>query len=294
MGNKTHTFFITITMDNLIAYYYNLSVDKFKNIDNGLLVESNNNLYIAKEIQNMDNFNQILPNLTSDYYPPLITKEGNYTFNYNGKSYLLFQAINPADKIENHLLNIPVLSNITIDYSKIWENNIDYFIRRITESEDREVDEINYMNYYIGMSENAIAINERAKRINGATRLCISHFRIKYPNYSLTYKDPSELMIDYVSRDIAEYTKSKFFYDEMDFKEVIALINRYQLSDKEIMFLIARLMYPNYYFDLLSDKNIEEREIIINKRKSYEKFLLNLLKQIKTNNLFIEIHWLNI
>ncbi len=294
MGNKTHTFFITITMDNLIAYYYNLSVDKFKNIDNGLLVESNNNLYIAKEIQNMDNFNQILPNLTSDYYPPLITKEGNYTFNYNGKSYLLFQAINPADKIENHLLNIPVLSNITIDYSKIWENNIDYFIRRITESEDREVDEINYMNYYIGMSENAIAINERAKRINGATRLCISHFRIKYPNYSLTYKDPSELMIDYVSRDIAEYTKSKFFYDEMDFKEVIALINRYQLSDKEIMFLIARLMYPNYYFDLLSDKNIEEREIIINKRKSYEKFLLNLLKQIKTTNLFIEIHWLNI
>ncbi|MCX4249516.1 MAG: hypothetical protein OSJ65_07145 [Bacilli bacterium] len=294
MGNKTHTFFITITMDNLIAYYYNLSVDKFKNIDNGLLVESNNNLYIAKEIQNMDNFNQILPNLTSDYYPPLITKEGNYTFNYNGKSYLLFQAINPADKIENHLLNIPVLSNITIDYSKIWENNIDYFIRRITESEDREVDEINYMNYYIGMSENAIAINERAKRINGATRICISHFRIKYPNYSLTYKDPSELMIDYVSRDIAEYTKSKFFYDEMDFKEVIALINRYQLSDKEIMFLIARLMYPNYYFDLLSDKNIEEREIIINKRKSYEKFLLNLLKQIKTTNLFIEIHWLNI
>lgn len=294
MGNKTHTFFITITMDNLIAYYYNLSVDKFKNIDNGLLVESNNNLYIAKEIQNMDNFNQILPNLTSDYYPPLITKEGNYTFNYNGKSYLLFQSINPADKIENHLLNIPVLSNITIDYSKIWENNIDYFIRRITESEDREVDEINYMNYYIGMSENAIAINERAKRINGATRLCISHFRIKYPNYSLTYKDPSELMIDYVSRDIAEYTKSKFFYDEMDFKEVIALINRYQLSDKEIMFLIARLMYPNYYFDLLSDKNIEEREIIINKRKSYEKFLLNLLKQIKTTNLFIEIHWLNI
>ncbi len=294
MGNKTHTFFITITMDNLIAYYYNLSVDKFKNIDNGLLVESNNNLYIAKEIQNMDNFNQILPNLTSDYYPPLITKEGNYTFNYNGKSYLLFQAINPADKIENHLLNIPVLSNITINYSKIWENNIDYFIRRITESEDREVDEINYMNYYIGMSENAIAINERAKRINGATRICISHFRIKYPNYSLTYKDPSELMIDYVSRDIAEYTKSKFFYDEMDFKEVIALINRYQLSDKEIMFLIARLMYPNYYFDLLSDKNIEEREIIINKRKSYEKFLLNLLKQIKTTNLFIEIHWLNI
>ena len=294
MCNKTHTFFITITMDNLIAYYYNLSVDKFKNIDNGLLVESNNNLYIAKEIQNMDNFNQILPNLTSDYYPPLITKEGNYTFNYNGKSYLLFQAINPADKIENHLLNIPVLSNITIDYSKIWENNIDYFIRRITESEDREVDEINYMNYYIGMSENAIAINERAKRINGATRICISHFRIKYPNYSLTYKDPSELMIDYVSRDIAEYTKSKFFYDEMDFKEVIALINRYQLSDKEIMFLIARLMYPNYYFDLLSDKNIEEREIIINKRKSYEKFLLNLLKQIKTTNLFIEIHWLNI
>lgn len=294
MGNKTHTFFITITMDNLIAYYYNLSIDKFKNIDNGLLVESNNNLYIAKEIQNMDNFNQILPNLTSDYYPPLITKEGNYTFNYNGKSYLLFQAINPADKIENHLLNIPVLSNITINYSKIWENNIDYFIRRITESEDREVDEINYMNYYIGMSENAIAINERAKRINGATRICISHFRIKYPNYSLTYKDPSELMIDYVSRDIAEYTKSKFFYDEMDFKEVIALINRYQLSDKEIMFLIARLMYPNYYFDLLSDKNIEEREIIINKRKSYEKFLLNLLKQIKTTNLFIEIHWLNI
>lgn len=280
-------------MDNILAYYYNLSVDKYKLINNGLLIESNNNLYIAKEIQNMDNFKQILSSLNNDYYFPLITKDGNYFFTYNDKSYLLFQAVNPSVKNKDNLINTPILSNIEIDYSKIWENNIDYFIRRIAESEERDIEEIDYMNYYIGMSENAITMNEKAKKINGTSRLCISHFRIKYPNYNLTYKDPSELMVDYVSRDIAEYAKSKFFYDEMTSRELVEMINKYQLSDKEIMFLLARLMYPNYYFDLLSDKNIEKREIIIGKREMYEKFIGEVIKQIKTTNLFIEIHWLN-
>lgn len=141
------------------------------------------------------------------------------------------------------------------------------------------------------MSENAITINEKAKKMPGVARLCISHYRIKYPNYNLNYCDPTELLIDYISRDIAEYTKSKFFSEGMTVEELLKLINDYNLNDKELMYLFARLLYPNYYFDVLN--NIEKQQTIIEKRENYEKFLSAIFNQTKTMNMHINITWLN-
>lgn len=279
-------------MENIISFYYNLIVDKFKIINNGLIIDSANKLFIVKQIQDLEIFEELLPSINNNFYVPILSKEGKYYFEYNNKKYVLFEATTPSNIVGDNMIYIPIFTNKAIDYSKIWENNIDYFIKKITEMEKEDIEKINYLNYYIGMSENAIIINEKAKQMNGSSRISISHFRIKYPNYYLNYKDPTELLMDYISRDIAEYVKTKFFYDEMEINDLINLINKYNLSDKEVMFLFARLMYPNYYFDTFSEKNIEKQQIIHKKREKYELFLYNSIKQINSNNLYLNIDWL--
>lgn len=280
-------------MENVISYYYNLNVDNAKLINNVLIIESSKKLFVAKIIHDLDNFNQVINNLGPEYYLPILNKEGKFYFEYNGTNYALFMADNPSIIIGNNLIYQPVISDTLVDYTTIWENNIDYFIKRITETDRVEVEKINMLNYYIGMSENAITINEKAKKMNGTARLSISHFRISYPNYNLTYKDPTELLIDYISRDIAEYTKSNFFFSSMNCSELIGLISRMNLNDKEVMFLFARLMYPSYFFDAISENNIDKQEIIKEKREKYENFLFESLKQIKTTNLYLNIDWLS-
>lgn len=280
-------------MENVISYYYNLNVDNAKLINNVLIIESSKKLFVAKIIHDLDNFNQVINNLGPEYYLPILNKEGKFYFEYNGTNYALFMADNPSIIIGNNLIYQPVISDTLVDYTTIWENNIDYFIKRITETDRVEVEKINMLNYYIGMSENAITINEKAKKMNGIARLSISHFRISYPNYNLTYKDPTELLIDYISRDIAEYTKSNFFFSSMNCSELIGLISRMNLNDKEVMFLFARLMYPSYFFDAISENNIDKQEIIKEKREKYENFLFESLKQIKTTNLYLNIDWLS-
>ncbi len=236
-------------------------------------------------------FKQII-SINSDFYMPLINKDGEFSFEYNNKKYTLFKADNPSLKVDNNFKLIPVMQNVEIDYSKIWINNIDYFIKKITEMEHSEIEKVNYLNYYIGMSENAVIINEKAKKMSGLARITVSHYRICYPNYALTYNDPTELTLDFISRDLAEYIKTKFFFDKIDGNEVIELLNRYNINDKEIMFFLARLLYPTYYFDAITENNIEKQKIIIEKREKYENFLSLILNNLKTNNIMINISWL--
>ena len=278
-------------MENIISYYYNLRVDNYKLINNVFIFESNHYLFIAKEIKDLDMFKQII-SINSDFYMPLINKDGEFSFEYNNKKYTLFKADNPSLKVDNNFKLIPVMQNVEIDYSKIWINNIDYFIKKITEMEHSEIEKVNYLNYYIGMSENAVIINEKAKKMSGLARITVSHYRICYPNYALTYNDPTELTLDFISRDLAEYIKTKFFFDKIDVNEVIELLNRYNINDKEIMFFLARLLYPTYYFDAITENNIEKQKIIIEKREKYEHFLSLILNNLKTNNIMINISWL--
>lgn len=274
-------------------YYYNLNVDKSTLMNNVFIIESSGELYVAKELKNEEEYNKIASSVSSNYYSPIINKEGSYFFIYNEKKYVLFKAVNPSVARYDNFYIIPTISNTEINYTDIWTHNIEYFINQLMNMENRSIEQIDSLNYYIGMSENAITLNEKAKKINGTARQCVSHYRIKYPNYNLTYNDPTELKVDYISRDIAEYTKSKFFYDDMTLDEFIKIINKYQLNDKELAFLFARLLYPNYYFDLINSNNIDKQQIIIDKRKKYEEFLSDIFKQIKTTNLSININWLH-
>lgn len=280
-------------MKNIITYYYNLVPDKYKEIEDIILIECNKELYIAKVIKDKDMFIKIISEINNNiFYKPVLNKTNTYFFEYNNLTYSIFKAVEPSIARYDNFFILEVVDSVNINYSTIWEHNIEYYIKHLTSLESSNTEDITNINYYIGLAENAIKMNELGNKLTIKVRKCLSHYRIKYPNYNLTYCDPTELLVDYVSRDIAEYTKSKFFSDEMTVEEFIKIINKYNFNDKELLYLFARLLYPNYYFDLLPLKNIEKQQIIINKRKKYEKFLHEIFEQIKTTTLYINISWL--
>lgn len=281
-------------MENIISYYYNLDITNYQEQKEAIIIEANNKVFIAKIIKDIELFKKVLSlimNIPNDYYKPLGTRDNNYFFEYNSKQYVLFELINPSYDRKDNFLFISVTGD-AIDYSSIWENNMKYYSQLLPSKGQESLEEADFLNYYIGMGENAIAVNEIANSIKGNARVVIGHYRIKYPNYNLTYNDPTELYIDYISRDLSEYIKTKFFEIGITIDEVLALINKFNLNDKELMYLYARLLYPNYYFDFINEKE-ELRSKYKKKRKDYEKLLSGIFRQIKTTLTAVNIQWLN-
>lgn len=281
-------------MENIIRYYYNLNITNYQERKDAIIIEANEMLYIARYIKDSENFNRILGliyNIPNEFYKPVITKDSKYYFEYNGKSYTLFEVKAPSFLRSNEFVFL-ASGDQPRDYTEVWSNNIEYYIKQLITMETRDWEKIDYLNYYIGMAENAIALNERAKKMNGNARVVVSHYRIRYPNYDLTYNDPTELTIDYIPRDLAEYVKSKFFEQQITIEETLELIYKYELNDKELLYFFSRLLYPNYYFDLINAEKSECLEKYLRKRKEYELFLRETIA-ISQKNQTINIAWLS-
>lgn len=281
-------------MKDIINYYYDIKIDRLEIKNKCSIIESRGKTLIVKKIFNREKLEHIMPSLTNKFYKIILTKNNNFFFEYNNDTFIIFE-VYEASKEKLSDFDILLVSEEAQDYEKVWQNNISYYMNYITSTGCEHKELLNDFNYYIGMAENAITIYNYSKKVPGISRQCISHYRIKYPNFYLFYYDPTELTIDYISRDIAEYIKSKFYTNGISLEETLYLIKKYQLNEKETCLLISRLIYPNFYFDFIKEDSQENKKITANitkKRKSYEQFLKNLINQLKTTNLSININWL--
>lgn len=270
-------------MENIINYYYNLNIDLIKEYPKYLLLKSKNHYYIFKEylgeISELKKIIMLLNQNNIKYDKILLNRENEPITKYNNKDYILLELIQDNRVINNNFFIIKSNAN-NKNYSEIWSK----MVERINNSKSA----IN--NYYIGLTESAIALYNRSLLLNGDINYVISHYRVNYPNYSINYLDPTKMVIDVLGRDISEYVKSKFFIDSITVEEIIELIDKYQLNDKEINIMISRLLFPSYYFDLL--KNNEKEDKYIDRIEEYEKFIYNLCSKLNKNHYIIEIDWL--
>lgn len=282
-------------MKDIINYYYDIKIDRLEIKNKCTIIESLSRTLIVKKIIDREKLEQIIPNLTDKFYKIILTKQNSFYFEYNNETYIIFELYDASKEKLNDFDIILITQENEVDYEKIWQNNITYYMNYITSNGTEHKNLLNDFNYYIGMAENAITIFNISKQIRGYSRQTISHYRIHYPNHYLYYYDPTELTIDYISRDIAEYIKSKFYLKGISIQEVLDLIQKYQLNEKEICILVSRLMYPNFYFDFIKENSHNNKKSTIDitkKREEYEKFLKYLLEQIKTTNLSVNINWL--
>ena len=106
------------------------------------------------------------------------------------------------------------------------------------------------------------------------------------------FKNPLNICFDYRIRDISEYIKYMFFYEDKEvFDEIIKL---FRLNTEEYKLLFARLLFITPYYDIyekIIDGDIDEDKIkiIINKLENYEKYIkkiyLHLIRYINIDNI---------
>lgn len=289
-------------MKNIINYYYNLNLldvyevnDKFyfniNNIDylfiifdrpfedavpiyNLYLELKRRNIQVNDIITNKDN--QIITNVNGIFYVLIADKTKNRSINMNDILYL-----------QNNTLNIINEKKLyRTDWIKMWKEKIDYYETQMNEIARKFKKISDNIDFYIGLGENAISylVNSNVKIEN----TCISHKRIDINKGAFDFYGPVNFIIDSRVRDFAEYTKNLFFLDKIDFDLFRYYLDYMNFSKDEYVLLIARLLFPTYYFDLydnIINYNLDEDLInnIVSKTNNYILFLKKVMIYIVYN-----------
>ena len=287
-------------MENIINYYYNITIENIIKQNNNLYFSSNgnkycfrifsNNINLIKDIYNLNNYLStfiLIDKIILNKYNEILTE-------YNNNLYILTLTNNKTsieDLIYNNkvLPTISNLSNIKVPETKalernnweiLWGNMIDYYEMQIGQNEKKYPLIRESFDYYIGMAENAISYLVNTKKEvkkENSDNMVLAHNNL---NHSLF--DPLNIIFDHKARDLAEYIKLSFFNNNKDiFKELdeYFFYNRYSLYGIRVLY--ARVLYPSYYFKLydkiLRGEN-EEKELtpIISRINEYEDYLYNL------------------
>ena len=102
------------------------------------------------------------------------------------------------------------------------------------------------------------------------------------------------MIIDSPVRDFAELYKN----EEISLEELISILTRYQFNSKDVTLLLARILYPTKFFDLL-EKHYQKRDDITPDLNEYYEnitFYIDKIKKIHSylvNNYGIrKINWL--
>ena len=277
-------------MKNIINYFYGINIMDYCENDDKYIFYMNNMKYIflpfdrdKNEIRNVYNIYQELKKrniLTNEIVP---NKFDNLITEYNGQSYVLIKKyefrnkidINDIIYIQNNTMNIfKDMSLIRTNYINLWERKIDYYENN---SELRKHNLINKsMDYYIGLGENAIIylVNNNVRIKN----IVLSHRRISEDKSSFEFYNPVNYILDSRARDLADYIKILFFYDDVQEDVILSILKIINFDREECILFIARMLYPTYYFDVIDKimvSNIDDSILnnIIKKTNSYIKLI---------------------
>ena len=251
-------------MKNVISYYYGINIINLFKVNNKLYFNYKNNDYFfiifdrpIEEAQGVYNLflelkkRKILSN-------SIIVNKNNQIITFvNNYPYILIR-----DDIRNRLININdflyIQSNTynifwdrkldRKNWIKMWKAKIDYYENHIT-SLSSKYDLLNsYMDYYIGLGENAISylVNSDIKE----KTTVLSHKRIYANETTFDFYNPLNYVLDSRVRDISEYIKNMFFYSKIDYDFIICYLNYSNFSRDEYVLFISRMLFPTYYFDI--------------------------------------------
>ena len=276
-------------MKNIINYYYNIIVREYKKVSNKyeFLIDE----YKYEFIPCFFDINEILKISSIAYinnryiYEIIKNKNNEFITIFDNTPHILIkkEILRDLDYNLVDIYNYDIILNIkkNINWKELWINKIDYYNEQMNEVG------INYpllnksFTYYVGLSELAINILNYVNYDNIVNTFAHKRIEKKEDLY-----DPLNIIIDTKVRDIAEYIKKEFFYGEIKLEEIKQFIISNIISKDEIMLLIARLIYPSYYFDIYEQIFIEKEEKkdlekIIKKNTQYEVFLKTFYNEIK-------------
>ena len=301
-------------MKNIINYFYNLNITELTNKDNIYSFYDNDELYhfyiYNNNIKNLDLTKDIDDSLKKDtlIHEIIINKDNSIITYYNNIPYILCKInININKPITlgeiNYLSSKVISTNSKITYHSwqdLWSIKMDYLEKVINENGKKYPIIVDSFNYFVGMAENAISYyNNLSNKEVDNNSLVISHRIININDTVYAIYDPVNIIIDHKARDIAEYIKYSFFSDNTNiFKELNIYFKYNYYTKDDVVMLLARVLYPSFYFNMYEDImiNSKEEKIITNITSRLDKYELYLARVFKYFNNFYNLpvpEWLN-
>lgn len=301
-------------MKETIRYYYNIYPNKIEMIDNGCYFYFNSIKYYFIKTNRAKEEIDFLVNISNDLYNNNILVD---TFVMNKDK--LFYVVNleetyvmlRVNSLENNVYTIQdtllfdnsLISNnprnLSTDWATLWMKKIDDYEIEISEfNTDYPLIQCTF-DYYVGLAENAVSyfIDSFNEEDVGTSRVTINHKRVSSVIYTGQIYNPLTFTFDYEVRDLAEYIKSCFFDNKLDYEEIERVLRFNNYSRCSLRFLYSRLMYPSYYFDmiekiLIGDEDEDKLNIFIERIEDYQDMLTTMYDIInKITNIPI-VQWL--
>lgn len=189
-------------------------------------------------------------------------KYGFFSSSYLNREYILFKIIIKKNKYIS-FSDILFTTNLFRDYNSFnfvsyhekWGKKLLY-IKEFLKNE-----QFNDADFFLGIGELAYNVS---KFVNySQLTIGLSYKRFFYDFTFFDLYNPCNVKIGPIVNSIAEYIKYQFFilnYDKI-LSEMLLLFDM-KLTDADFIFLIARLYFPTFYFDILKENNTETIRII--------------------------------
>lgn len=279
-------------MKNAIIYYYNLKPNEVHQNQTYYWFEVDNKTYYLYKVnsinikQLLEIVNILIKNKISVHIP-LYNLQRSLITNINGSNYILFYVSITSKEpiILNDIFKInKIITNFNgnkISWDELWSEKIDYLELQISEFGNKYPLLRKSFPYYCGLGETAIQLLD----IINVSDYRICHRFITKDEKLDEFYNPLNMIFDLKIRDIAEYLK--FNYNHLfDVTELKYIIIKFKLNNEEIKLLFARILFPNYYFNLFEEIIAGEKdEECINKYidnvEKNEKLLRDLYNYIK-------------
>lgn len=298
-------------MKNMIEFYYNIIIEELHNKDDYYFFSINNNEYVFKPFYKDARIVNATYNLSIILSEKLrldniiVNRYNNPITSIENTPYILIE------KKSKGVITLPIISNISNTEIKstsyiqdlernnweiLWANKIDYYEMQVNENYKKYPLVRESFDYFIGMGENAISY-----LVNTKNEVKPNIYDVKVPSHNNLYMslfDPSNIILDHKARDVAEYIKCSFWYNNGNiWKELDEYFRHNYYSIYGFRVLFSRILYPSFYFDIydeiISGKK-EEKELnnIISKINDYESYLYNVFMYLRKYYDIPEINWL--
>lgn len=288
-------------MKNILNYYYQIIIDDDKINSNGYFSYNNHLFCLYKYQRNIDEISSLVE--LNNYMINQNIGINRIIFNIYNKPLTYYEENNYILLLVNYEYKGGIFKFIPINgnnyqilkrnnWSYLWSMKVDYIEYQIKHLTNKYKILNETVNYYIGITENAIKYFNMIKLDN--VNLFIGHRRI---NKDDLY-NPAELVIDYKVRDISEYLKKCFFEYNKSIYEIKKYLININLSSIDYILLYIRMLYPSYYFDIyekIVNKNYNEKDVlkVTNNIDLYEELLYEIYLYIRRKINIIGITWIN-
>lgn len=283
-------------IENILKFYYNFTEFNLKSKNDSYIIDFHNTIYYffpvvnskeeIKDIYELYGEIHKYDKQTSEIIP---NKFKEITTNINNTEYILVKIGKKSININNLIINNQKKYNrlYRTQWGLLWAKKIDYleYQRVHIKGNYKILDK--YFDFFVGMTECAIALFN-----NGISRYNDLPIVIQHKRYNeFFYDNPTNIIIDYRVRDIAEVIKYKYFNTQIDINSINEVLEKFHLKEGENILLFSRLLFPSFYFDFYSEvvnnnKKENSTEKHIEKFENYHMFLkkigeLKYFKDIK-------------